>query len=77
MIFGLFLLAIIMIAWQLLIKGLFWKLIVGVAGWFGICIFMETYFPNSKFIAIYEFGMSWSQLVATCIVLMSMLYSKE
>ena len=77
MVLGVFMLVVILILWQLLVKGLLWKLLVGVAGWFGIWIFMETYFLGSKSIAINDLGMSWSQVVPTVIVLMAMAYTKE
>ena len=77
MVFGVFLLVVIIILWQLLVKGLLWKLLLGVAGWFGIWVFMETYFPGSKSTAINDLEMSWSQVVPTIVVLMAMAYTKE
>ena len=76
-VFGIFMLVVIIILWQLLVKGWLWKLLLGIAGWFGIWIFLEMYFPGTKSVAINDIGASWSQVIPTIVVLMAMAYTKE
>jgi hypothetical protein len=70
-------LAIIIIygLYVLLVKGVLWKLIVAIFGWFGMFIFLETYIPASKTPCLSLF--SWSEVIPAVIVLLAMSYSKS
>jgi len=77
--FGIVLLIIIYGAYVLLIKGVLWKIIVGIFGWFGMFIFLEMYFPDSKAdcLTFSNSSFSWSVVIPTIIVLLAMFYTKD
>jgi hypothetical protein len=78
-VFGICLLVAIYILWVLLVKGALWKIIVGIAGWFGMFIALRLYFPG----AVHEclnfsgYSFSWSEVIPTVVVLLAMAYTKE
>lgn len=50
---------IIFILYFLLVKGLLWKLILGVGGVFGIHIFLEEYFPSTQAQVFQDNSVDW------------------
>jgi len=77
--FGIVLLILIYGAYVLLVKGVLWKIIVAIFGWFGMLVFLETYIPDSKAICLTVCGssFSWSVVLPTIIVLLAMSYTKD
>ena len=77
--FGIVLLILIYGAYVLLVKGVLWKIIVAIFGWFGMFIFLEMYIPDSKAICLTFAGssFSWSEVIPTIIVLLAMSYTKD
>ena len=78
MLFGGLLLAIIVAFYLLFIEGWLWRLILGAAGWFGIWIGLQIYYPASKAIAgsFSGYSFSWAAVVPTVIVILAMAYTK-
>lgn len=76
-IFGIVLLLIIIILWALLVKGLLWKLILAIAGWFAIHIWLSTYDWSSSGITIFGSIINWAIVIPSLIVLMAMAHTKE
>lgn len=79
LILGICLLLGISIVWYLLVEGGLWKIIIGIAGWFGLHIGMQLYFPSSinECLSYKGHSFSWSEVIPTFILLMAMLYTKE
>lgn len=77
--FGIVLLILIYGTYVLLIKGILWKIIVAIFGWFGMFIFLEAYLPDSKAVCLTFTGssFSWSEIIPTIIVLLAMSYTKD
>ena len=76
MIFGLFLLVVIILFWQLFIKGFLFKSILFVFGWFGIYMFLWFKVPESHALALGS-GYSWAGVVPTAICVLTLLTTKE
>lgn len=74
-------LAIIIIygLYVLLVKGVLWKIIVAIFGWFGMFIFLKNYMPASKSscLNLVTCSFSWAEVIPTLIVLLAMSYTKE
>lgn len=79
MVFGLFLLGIIVAAYWLLVEGWLWKLILGAAGWFGIWIGCQIYYPASKEICatFSGYSFSWAAVIPTAVLIFAMAYTRE
>lgn len=79
MVFGIALLIVIYLLWVLLVKGALWKLIIGIAGWFGLYIALRLYIPESMHECFNSQGysFSWAEVVPTFCLLMAMAYTKE
>jgi hypothetical protein len=79
MLFGIVLLVAIYFTYVLLIKGLLWKMILGIAGWFGLYIGLQTYIPESHqiCITITEYTFSWAAVIPTIVVLLAMAYTRD
>lgn len=77
--FGILLLIIIYILYLLLVKGMLWKLIIAIFGWFGMYVFLQTYVFNSKSICLTFVGhnFSWSEIIPTIIVILAISYTKD
>lgn len=78
MLFGIILLIVIFFLYQLLVKGILWKLIVAIFGWFGMFVALINYVPVSKqlCITISNYKFSWAEIIPTVIILLAMAYSK-
>jgi hypothetical protein len=79
MVFGLVLLAAIAAFYWLFIEGWLWRLILGAAGWFGIWIGLQIYYPASKAIcgSFNGYSFSWAAVIPTVIVILAMAYTRE
>lgn len=79
MLFGIVLLIAIYILYVLLVKGLLWKLILAIAGWFGLFIGLRFYVPQSKELCMVLSGysFSWAEVIPTVVVLLAMAYTKD
>jgi hypothetical protein len=77
--FGIILLIIIYLVWVLLIKGLLWKIIIGVFGWFGIYVFLTNYISAStnECLLISNYSVSWAMIIPTLVLLLAASYTKE
>lgn len=70
------LLVVLYIIYVLLIKGLLWKLILGVFGWLG----MYWYLSGISACQSYPFNndtFTWSSVIPTVVILLAMAYTKE
>ena len=70
------LIVIIYFLYVLLVKGLLWKIILGIFGWLGMYWYLNT------FEAFHEFPfnndtISWAVAIPTIIVLLAMAYTKS
>lgn len=79
MIFGILLLAVIISAYWLLVEGWLWRIILSVAGWFGIWIGLQYYYPQSKEICLHfsSYSFSWAAIIPTIIIILAMAYTKD
>lgn len=78
MIFGVVLLIVIVAIYYLFIEGWLWKLILSAAGWFGIWIGLQIYYPASKTICLTfnDYQFSWAAVIPTIIIIMAMACTK-
>jgi len=79
MVYGIFSLIIIYILYQLFVKGLLFKIIVGFFGWLGMYWAMNQYMSGAHncLITISNYHFSWAEVVPTVIVLCAMAFTKE
>lgn len=79
MIFGILLILFFWVAYTLLIKGVLWKLLLVVFGWFGLFVFLATYLPSTDThgIVVYDTLVPWSAVLPTIVVLLALAYTKE
>ena len=77
--FAIIFLIIIFIMWKLLVKGWLWKLTLGIFGWLGMYWALNYYIPSSRSECLVLAGssMSWSVVLPSIVLFMSMLYTKE
>lgn len=63
----------------LFIKGVFWKILVGIFAWIGIYAFLVNVFPMSEkiFISSQYCSFSWSEVIPTVIILSTLSFSDE
>jgi len=76
MIFGLFLLASILVIWLLFVKGFLFKLIIFCFGWLGLYAFLWSQFPDSH-VHAFNSGYSWAGVIPTVICVLALLTTKE
>ena len=74
MAFGLFMLLILYFIWILFSEGLLWKLLLGIFGFIGMKIYLETYVPFSldTVMTIGTSDVRWSTLIPSIVVIMAM-----
>jgi hypothetical protein len=79
MLFGLILLAIIYLAYLLLIKGWLWKLIIFIGGWVGISVLLRAYIPNSSHICFTfdDISFSWATVIPTVICILVLAHTES
>jgi hypothetical protein len=79
MAFGIFLLVIIFIMWQLLVKGWLWKIMIGIFGWLGMYMVLISCMPGSRHTCLTVLGgnVSWAATLSTIVLIMAMLHTKE
>lgn len=69
---------IMYILYILLIKGLLWKIILGIFGWAGMYWFLQSIYETKTFgIVISDYMLSWSTIIPTIVISLAMLYTKE
>lgn len=75
---GITLLVIIYFIYALFIKGILWRLILGIFGLWGINVFLETHFENSKntCMTIMSYSFSWAVVIPTIILLLTLATTK-
>jgi len=79
MIFGIFLLLLIIAIYFLLFKGWLFKLALFFFGWLGLCAALWAWFPNSHHAAFTTAGGNpcpWAVLIPTIVCLLAMLTTK-
>jgi hypothetical protein len=79
MTFGLVLLGIIYLLYVLLVKGLLWKIILAIGGWFGIMMGLRIYVPDSthECMTVSGYSLSWAIVIPSIVVMLAMLYTKD
>jgi hypothetical protein len=78
MVFGLALLAIIYIIWQLLVRGLLWKLILFFAGWAGLHAMLHAMpWAQATVVVVGGIGFSWAAVIPTTICFLALLTTKD
>jgi hypothetical protein len=63
----------------LLIKGVLWKLLLVIFGWFGLFVFLGIYFPSTAIhgIIVADTLVPWNAVLPSFVVLLSLAYTKE
>lgn len=63
----------------LFIKGVFWKILVGIFTWIGIYAFLINVFPMSEKILISSeyLSFSWAEVIPTIIILSTLSFSDD
>lgn len=79
LIFGVALLAVLFVLYQLLVKGWLWKLILFVFGWFGLYIVLRIYVDGAMQTAVTISGhdFSWAVVVPTVICIACLACTKD
>lgn len=79
MVLGIFLVVSLWLAYHLLVKGVLWKIVVAIFGWFGMFIAMGIWFPSTtdSGITISDTLIPWCWVVPSIIVLLSLAYYKD
>lgn len=79
MVFGFFLLVIIIILWLFFIEGWIWKMALGIFGWLGMYWALINHIPSSQSACISLSGsnFSWATVIPTIVLFMAMAYTKE
>jgi len=69
-----FILCMILLAiYLLLVKGLLFKLIIGVFGWFGLNYYLNTTnFGKQVFMNVLGYDLSWAVIIPSILILLSM-----
>ncbi len=70
------LLVVIYILYVLLVKGLLWKIILGVFGWLGMYWYLSG-FPALQSYPLDNNTFTWATTIPSLIILLAMLYTKE
>lgn len=62
----------------LLIKGVLWKIMVGIFGWLGMYWVLNSMYDTRTFgITISGHIISWSLIIPTVIILLALLHTKD
>ena len=79
MIIGFVLLFVIFVLYQLLIKGLLFKIPLFIGGWFGIYIGLRYYFPSTSetLMTIADMKFSTAAVIPTVICFLALLTTKD
>lgn len=78
MVFGIGMLIFLYIMYQLLIKGLLWKIIFVIFGWGAIWFYLKT-IPAFQVcpLTISDYTFSWALIVPTVLVMLVFAHTKE
>lgn len=78
MVFGIFLLIFLFIAYKLLVEGLLWKIILLICGCFGLHYLILVNFPNSKTIcfSLFDSQISWASVITAIILMLALANTK-
>lgn len=74
---GIGLLIVLYFLYVLLIKGLLWKIILGVFGWAGLYGYLSHTWQLDQISPLKDDYVSWATLVSTFVLLMAMAYTRE
>ena len=79
MIFGLFLLAVVIAIYFLFVKGWFFKLMLFCFGWLGMFVALWIWFPDSHHIALRTAttGYSWAFMIPTIVCFLALATTKS
>jgi hypothetical protein len=71
-------LVIIYILYELLVKGLLWKIIFVVSGWAALYVYLKGIFEfQSCPLTISDYTFSWAFIAPTILVMLVLAYTKE
>jgi hypothetical protein len=77
------LLIVIFILWKLFIDGWLFKIILFIAGWFGLYIWLRTSFEAARHIALTyhsngsDVSFTWATIIPTVVCIMCLLCTRE
>jgi len=79
MIFAIGILLALLIIYFLFIRGILWKGIVGAFAFYGMRLFLLTYFPSSHNICMITVGHNfmWAEIVPLVVLLMAAICSRD
>jgi len=78
MAFGILLIVFFWIVYNLLVKGVLWKMLLVIFGWFGLFVFLGIYFPSTADhgIIAFETMIPWNAVIPTIVVILALGYTK-
>jgi hypothetical protein len=80
MIFGLFLLGVIVAIYLLFVRGWLFKLMFFFCGWFGMYVALSVWIPDSRHVAFTTsggIGFTWAFVIPTIMAVLVLLTTKE